>query len=364
MNRVLRQLALPLFLLAASTGADAQNWPARPLRVIVSQAAGGTPDIICRLVMDRLSRAIGQQIVVENRPGGGNVIGAQAAARSDPDGYNFFFATAAALATNPYTFKSLPYDALKDFAPVSKVAEGVFLVLAHPSVPVTTLAEVFALAKAEPGRLSFATDGPKNFSGMIAAWLNKLGDTQIPQIPYSAMPQGVQDTITGRVQLTVLAVPSARGAIAAGTLRPLAVTSAQRIPGYENVPTVAETFPGFNFTGWMLLVAPTGTPPDVIARINREMQPIMSDPNIVKRLSDIGFFTDGAGTPETAGAFIRSQYETWARWFARSVSSRNRSGSRGTRRTRGACLRWAVLASLAKTPHQKKRACRLRPSET
>ena len=322
MISTLGRLALTGLLLAAfvqhthaqgSAQGQAQGWPSKPLRVIVSQAAGGTPDIICRLVMERLSRALGQQIVVDNRPGGGNVIGAQAAARAEPDGYNFFFATAAALVTNPYTFKTLPYDAQKDFVPVAMVAQGVFLVLAHPDVPAKTLPELFALAKAQPGKLAFATDGPKNFSGMITAWLNKLGGTDIQQVPYSAMPQGVQDTIAGRVQLTVLAVPSARGAVAAGTLRPLAVTSSQRLAGYENVPTVAETFPGFNFTGWMLLVAPSGTPRAVVERVNREMQPIMSDPAIVGRLREIGFFTDGAGTPETTGQFIRSQYEQWGR---------------------------------------------------
>ena len=313
MNGMLRNLALPVLLLAAATQAEAQSWPTRPLRVIVSQAAGGTPDIICRLVMDRLSRALGQQVVVENRPGGGNVIGAQAAARAEPDGYNFFFATAAALVTNPYTFKSLPYDAQKDFVPVSMVAQGVFLVLAHPGLPAKTLPEMFALAKADPGKLAFATDGPKNFSGMIAAWLNKLGGTEIQQIPYSAMPQGVQDTIAGRVQLTVVAVPSAAGPVASGTLRPLAVTSSQRLPGYETVPTVAETFPGFNFTGWMALVAPTGTPAEVVQRVNHDLQPILSDPHVVNRLRDIGFFTDGAGTPESTGQFIRMQYEAWGK---------------------------------------------------
>jgi len=322
MTPLLARLAPAVLLLAASLAptpaqtqsqTPSQSWPARPLRVIVSQAAGGTPDIICRLIMDRLSRALGQQIVVDNRPGGGNVIGAQAAARAEPDGYNFFFATAAALVTNPYTFKSLPYDAQKDFVPVSMVAQGVFVVAAHPGLPARTLSEVFALAKAEPGKLAFATDGPKNFSGMIAAWLNKLGGTDIPQIPYSAMPQGVQDTIAGRVQLTVIAIPSAAGPLASGALRAIAVTSSQRLSGYEAVPTVGETFPGFNFTGWMLLVAPSGTPPEVVQRINREMQPILSDPQVVGRLREIGFFTDGAGTPESTAQFIRTQYEAWGR---------------------------------------------------
>src|SRR5271165_4808316 len=134
----------------------AQNWPARPIRFIVSQAAGGTPDILCRLVTERLGRALGQQIFVENRTGGANVIGAEAAARAAPDGYTFFWATAAALVTNPYTFKSLPYDPFRDFAPVGKVTDGPFLVLANPIVPAKTLAELISLAKASPGKLAFA----------------------------------------------------------------------------------------------------------------------------------------------------------------------------------------------------------------
>jgi tripartite-type tricarboxylate transporter receptor subunit TctC len=312
MTMLARLLLLLMFALAPIAG-HAQSWPERPVRVIASVAAGSTPDIICRIVTDRLARALGQQIVVENRPGGANVIGAQAAARSAPDGYTFFFATAAPLVTNPYTFKTLPYDAMKDFVPVAKVVEGPFVVLAHPGVPAKTLREVIDLAKADPQKLSFATDGPKNFSGMIAAWLNKLAGTQIPQVPYSAMPQGIQDAIAGRVQLIILAVPSAANAVASGALRPIAMSSARRVPGYENVPTVAETFPGFDFTGWMILVAPTGTPADVVSRVNREMDTILKDPAIVQRLREIGFFTEGAGTPSEARDYVVSQYEAWGK---------------------------------------------------
>lgn len=313
MSVTFRCLLLPLLLAATCASASAQTWPERPIRVIVSTAAGATPDIICRIVTDRLSRALGQQIVVENRPGGANVIGAQAAARSAPDGYTFFFATAAALVTNPYTFKSMPYDPIKDFVVMSKIVEGPFVVLAHPSVPAKNLSEIVALAKTEPGKLSFATDGPRNFSGMIAAWLNKLGSMNIPQIPYSAMPQGIQDALAGRVQLIILAVPSAAGSVASGGLRPLAMTTAQRVPGYENVPTVAETFPGFDFTGWMVLAAPTGTPPAVVQRVNREMDAILKDPAIVNRFREIGFFTEGAGTLDQAAGFVRTQYEAWGK---------------------------------------------------
>jgi tripartite-type tricarboxylate transporter receptor subunit TctC len=300
-------------LTAAVTTADAQPWPARPIRVFVSQAAGGTPDIICRLVTGRMSRALGQQIVVDNRPGSGNIIGAQAAARATPDGYNFFCATAAPLVSNPYTFKKLPYDPVKDFAAVGMIAKISFIVLAHPSVRARTLPELIALEKAQPGKLAFATDGPRNFSGMIAAWLNKLAGTNILQVPYAVMPVGIQDTLAGRTQLAILAVPSAAPFMKRGELRALAVTSARRIPGFEEIPPVAETFPGFDFIGWFALVAPAGTPPAVVKRVNAELDAALKDPDILQRLRDIGFYTDGAETPRALDDFLRAERERWSR---------------------------------------------------
>ena len=305
--------ALLIALAAASAAVDAQPWPARPVRVFVSQAAGGTPDIICRLVTGRIQRGIGQQIVVDNRPGSGNIIGAQAAARATPDGYNFFCATAAPLVSNPYTFKSLPYDPVKDFVPVGMIAKNSFLVLAHPGVKARTLPELIALEKARPGKLAFATDGPRNFSGMIAAWLNKLAGTHILQVPYAVMPVGIQDTLAGRTQLVILAVPSAAPFMKRGDLRALAVSSARRIPGFEDIPPIAETFPGFDFIGWFALVAPAGTPPAVVQRVNAELDQALKDREVVQRLRDIGFYTDGAGSPKALDDFLRAERSRWSR---------------------------------------------------
>jgi tripartite-type tricarboxylate transporter receptor subunit TctC len=312
MKHVLRTVVLAA-LFGAAIQAVAQSWPNKPVKLIVSQAAGGAPDIVARLVSDRLSRAWGQQVVVENRPGSGNIIGAQLAARATPDGYTLFFATAAALVTNPYTFKALPYDPAKDFVPVGMVGKAPFLVLVHPSVKAKTLAELIALEKSQPGKLTYATDGPRNFSGMVAAWLNKLGGINILQVPYATMPQGIQDTVAGRTQLAILAIPVAAPQIKRGALRPLAFTSAKRAPGYEDVPPVAETFPGFDFVGWFGIVAPTGTPQDVIQRTNRDLDSVMKDQEVVQRLLGMGIFTDGADTPEGFGAFIRSELGAWGR---------------------------------------------------
>jgi tripartite-type tricarboxylate transporter receptor subunit TctC len=319
MARLLRSLLLcgliagGVHLAPAHAQTQTQNWPERPIRFISSQAAGGATDIVGRLVADQLSARVGQPIVYENRPGGGNVIGTQAAARAAPDGYTFFFATAAALVTDPYTFKSLPYDPMKDFTIVSDIAEVSFIVLAHPSVPVKSLSELFAHAKTAPDKLAIATDGARRFTGMIAAWMNKLAGTEISYVPYTQMTQGVQDALAGRLQLIVIAAPAARGHIASGALRPLAVTSAKRLPDFPDIPTVAETFPGFDFTGWFVLVAPTGVPEAILARVNREMAGIMTDPAIVTKLRDVGFISHGGGTMQQAREYVLAQHAAWGK---------------------------------------------------
>jgi tripartite-type tricarboxylate transporter receptor subunit TctC len=292
--------------IASARPASAQNWPERPVRFITSQAAGNATDIIARVTADQLSTRIGQPIVVENRPGGGNVIGTQAAARAAPDGYTFFLATAAALVTDPYTFKSLPYDPMKDFVPVAKVAEVSFMIMANPKVPAKN-------AKERPGKLTIATDGARRFSGMVVAWLNKLAGIETLQVPYTAQRQGVQDAVAGTVDLIILAVPVARGLAANGQLRPIATTSLKRLADHPDVPAIAETFADFDFTGWMLLAAPTGTPGAVLTRVNRETDAVFRNAEILKKLREMGFSTSGAGTLKDAQDYVNLQHKAWGR---------------------------------------------------
>lgn len=310
----LRAALLSALMVVIAAPANAQaNWPDRPVKFIVTQAAGGTPDIIARLLADKLGQAIGQQVIVENRPGGANAIGAQAAARSAPDGYTFLFATAAALVTNPHTFKSLPYDAAKDFTPVANIARVPFFIMVNPEVEAKTLPELVALEKKKPGALSVATDGQRNFSGMLTAWISKLGGINLTQVPYTAMPSGIQDALAGRVQVVILAVPSAAPQMQQGKLRAIATSSAQRVPGFDQVQPIAGTYPGFDFIGWFSLVAPAGTPKEIVQRVNREMDKILKDPEVRARMQKAGFYSDGAGTPEQAAAYIRSQYDAWGK---------------------------------------------------
>ncbi|MEI8150717.1 MAG: tripartite tricarboxylate transporter substrate binding protein [Hyphomicrobiales bacterium] len=310
MHKSMRWMLASVLLLMASPSV-AQGWPDRPIKFISSQAAGGGTDIIGRVVADRLSARLGQPVLFENRPGGGNVIGTQAAARSAPDGNTFFFASAAALVTDPYTFKSLPYDPMKDFAVISRIAEVTFMVLAHPDVPAKNLPELAAYAKANPDKLAVATDGPRRFSGMIAAWISKLGGMPIAYVPYTNMTQGIQDVIAGRVQLMILAVPAAKGHLAAGKMKALAVTSLARLPEFPDVMAVAESFPGFDFAGWWVLAAPIGTPDAIVTRVNREMDVVMNDAEVIEKLRNAGFRTRGGGTLKEVNDFVQGQHAAW-----------------------------------------------------
>jgi tripartite-type tricarboxylate transporter receptor subunit TctC len=310
---VVRLAFIALALAGCNESALAQSWPAKPVKVIISQPPGTAPDIITRLLTDQLAKSLGQPFIVENRAGAQNIVGAQAAARSAPDGYTFFVATAAALVTNPVTFKSLPYDPAKDFTPVSMVGKGPFLLVANPKVPASNLRELVNLDKSKPGALKLANEGPKSFGGMIAAWLNKVAGTQILLVPYNVNSQGIQDTLGGTTELGMQAVPAVASFVKRGDLKGIAVTSAQRLPGLESIPAVAETFPGFEATGWFIMVAPTGTPAGVVRRMNAEMDRVLKDPAINSRMRELGIFSEGAGTPASVDAFVRTERATWTR---------------------------------------------------
>ena len=307
-----RVASLLLLLPLLAPVAHAQSWPDRPIKFISSQAAGGGTDLIGRIVADQLAKRVGQPVVYENRPGGGNKIGTEAAAHSAPDGYTFFYATAAALVVDPYTFKSLPYDPIKDFTVISRIAEVTFMVLAHPDVPAKNLPELFAYAKTNPGKVAVATDGARRFSGMVAAWLNKLAGSNIDYVPYTNITQGVQDVLSGRVQLIIIAVPVAKGHIAAGKLKPLAVTSLKRLPEYPDIAAVSETFPGFDFAGWFALAAPSGVPAPIVERVHNEINATLKDPEFSGKLKGMSFEPYGGGTLKETQDYVAAQHKAWS----------------------------------------------------
>lgn len=310
--RFFPRLVCATLALAAASASFAQSWPARPVRLIVSQAAGTSPDISARFIADRLSKVWGQSLVVENRAGGQNVIGAQAAARSAPDGYTFFYATTAAIVTNPLTFKSLPYDPPRDFDAVAMIAKSPMVVAVGAAVPAKTVAELIALDKSKPGTLSSAHEGPRTFSGMMSQAFNLATGIKALQVPYNGATPAIQDTVGGRTQIVFLSSAAVAPFIKRGDLRPIAVTVGKRVTGLEGVPALAETYAGFDYSGWFAVLAPAGTPKDVIAKVNRDINQVLADPEVAQRLRDLGVVTE-PGSPEALNEFLAAERTRWTR---------------------------------------------------
>ena len=312
--RVFAALAF-MTLTASLSPAAAQSWPTRPVTFIVSQSAGASPDVMARMIATKLAAPLGQQVIVENKPGAGNVIGAQAAARSVPDGYTFFFATSAALVTNPYMVKNLSYDPVKDFAPVALVTRSHQVIVVHPDVPVKTLAELIALDKKEPGKLSVSVDGARNLAGVTAAALNKRAGTQMVLVPSVNINNGLQDTITGRTQVGVFSASIVEAHVRSGALRALATASTHRLAAAPDVPAAAETLPGFDFSGWFMVMAPSGTPGDIVKKLNAAIGEAARDAQVRDLAPKLGFELDpkGVGTPEDAAEFLKVQLALWAK---------------------------------------------------
>ncbi|MDA7417301.1 tripartite tricarboxylate transporter substrate-binding protein [Xenophilus arseniciresistens] len=303
-------LAAPV--MGAALPAGAQAWPARPVKLILSQPAGSGPDILARYVADQLGRLWQQPLVIDNRPGGQNVIGAQAAARAPADGYTFYYATTAAMVTNVFTFKSLPYDPVKDFAPVRLIGRSPFVLAAASGLPERDLQAVLARAKARPGSVAVGTEGPKTFSGMLLESLAGTAGVQFNHVPYNKAPDALQDLIGGRVQLVCLPEAAVSSYLKGGQLKALAVSTARRLPQMPEVPALAETLPGFEFTGWNGLFAPAGTPPALIAQVNRDLERVLAQPDVAERLLTLGTLAEAHMTVPQFEQFMRAERERWA----------------------------------------------------
>ena len=265
-------------------------------------------DIVARVISSPLARELGQQVLVDNRAGDAT-LGAQAAARAQADGYTYLLAPASVLAVDQYMAKILPYSPEDDFASVAMVGSIPFALIANPELNVNTLAELIALAKANPGKLAFASPGPRTLPGMLGETLKIRAGVSLLQVPY----KGVQDTIAGRIQLAIQGIPAIAAVVQRGQLRALAVSSPRRIPELPDVATFSETLPGFEFNGWFAVVAPTGTPRAPIERMNLEFNRILLDGVMEQRLRALGLYTEGTGAPEEIDAFLKSERAFWSR---------------------------------------------------
>ena len=295
--------------LLAAGPALAADWPERPVTVVVTQAAGNSPDVLCRIITDKLSRELGQQFIVENRPGAANVVGMQSAARAANDGYTFVFATSAALVTNPYTIKALSYDPVKDFVPVAMVAKSHHVLLVNPEVKANSLAELIALEKAAPGSLSIAVDGPRNISGLIAQAINKEAGTQLVLVPYNAVSNAVQDSISGRTGVTIQSASVAAPYIKDGSLRAIAVAGNERIASLPDVPAISETLKSIELQGWFMVLAPAGTPDAIVDAMSKAIDKALAETDVQERAPTLGFEVakGDAITPAGAKAFLDAQ---------------------------------------------------------
>jgi tripartite-type tricarboxylate transporter receptor subunit TctC len=308
------RLVLAAIALVVGTAGNAQSpWPVKPVRLLISNSAGSAPDLVARVTAEQLARTLGQPWVIENRPGGEGVIGAEAAAKSAPDGYTFYVATIVAVAVAPHLVKNIPYDPIRDFAPVAMIVDsGPSAIAVHPDLPANSFPELVALAKKQPGKLSYTATVA--FLNISQEWLNKTAGINLTQINYKDTGQAVQDNVSGRVPIMVNSIGTALPLVRAGKLRLLAVTSAKRLPAFPDVPAVAEFYPGYESEGWLSLVVPSGTPADIITRVNREMERIVKDSQFTQAVQKFVWANNnGARTPQELSTLYRNEREKWGK---------------------------------------------------
>ena len=309
----MRRAWLGCAVLAVLTGPawSQGNYPNRPVRIVVPSSPGGGTDISARVIADHLGRAFKGQFFVENRPGAGQSIGIEVAARSEPDGYTLLMA-ASTLALNPIMYKNIKYDPVKDFAPISQVASIPNVVLVHPSVPAKTLKELIALAKSKPGELTYASAGIGTSPQMGMELLKHMAGVDIQHIPFRGSGPAVTETISGRVNITLASTLQAKPFVEGGQLRALAVTGSKRSESMPDVPTVAEAgVPGYEALQWYGLLAPAGTSVEIVIRLQAETAKALNAPDVKKRLADDGAESVGT-TPAEFAKFIKDEIDKWS----------------------------------------------------
>ena len=310
MKKALFALLLAVPALTAPS-AMAQQYPSKPIVLVVPFAPGGTSELISRLVAQKLTERLGQQVVVENRPGAAGNIAMEQVARAAPDGYTLILGHIGTLAVNPAMFPKLPYDAIKDFAPVSLIAAVPNIVTVNPAVPAKTLKEFLDLARAKPGSINYGSAGNGSAGHLAMEYLKRIAKTDMVHIPYKGTGPMLTDLLAGQTQATFTGSSPLIPHIKSGKLRALAVGSAVRIPSLPEVPTVAESgFAGFETAQWYGIIAPAKTPPAIIQKLSVEIAQVMKQPDVIARLSGDGTVMIGS-TPNEFAAYISKEMKRW-----------------------------------------------------
>ena len=302
-----------LALLGSVTMAAAQDaFPTRPVSLVIPFPAGGSTDLVGRIVAEKMSSLLGQQIVVDNRGGAGGNVGSAAVAKAEPDGYTILMGTVATHAINPALYKKMPYDPVADFAPISLLVVVPNVLVVNPDFPAQNVQELIALAKEKPGELSYASSGngtPLHLSGEL---FKSMAGVDIVHVPYKGAGPALIDVMGGHVPIMFDNLPSSTEHIKAGKLRGLAVTTAERAPSMPDLPTIAESgLPGYETYTWNALFAPAGTPPEVIAKLNEAAVAAVKDPAVQAKLADVGASVVGS-TPEELGEHVKAEMAKWA----------------------------------------------------
>lgn len=310
-------------MLASFSSAQAQEiYPTRPVRMLVPFAAGGSTDILARLIAQYLTTRLQQQVLVENRPGGGTNIAAEFVVKSRPDGYTLLFG-AAAMATNPSLLPSMPYDMFRDLAPITVIGRTPLVLVVHPSVPAKTLQELLALARSRPEGLNAATGGNGTIPHLATELLRFESGAPLIHIPYRGQSTAMPDMLSGRVPMMLESIPPLLPVIRNGELRALAVAEPERLDVLPEVPTIAESgFPGFSAAAWNAIFAPAGTAAPILAKLNAEVNSIMRLPEVTARFTELGARPVG-GTPEEMQRFLRAEVDLWAGVIRRSGATAN-----------------------------------------
>jgi tripartite-type tricarboxylate transporter receptor subunit TctC len=301
--------ALPLAFVIAGA-AHAQSYPSHPIKVLVPWPPGQATDVAARMVSEKLSPVLGQPLVVDNRPGAGGVVGSEVAAKSPADGYTILAGSSGPISISPNVQK-VAYAPLRDFTGISLIAVNPFVLVVNPSVKASSVSELIALLKANPGKYSFASSGSGATSHLMSVLFNSMAGVNAVHVPYKGSSQSITDVVNGQIAYTIETVPAVAGLAKAGKLRALAVTSARRAEALPEVPTIGETLRGYEMFGWIGLMAPAGTPKNVVERLSTETRKIMQDPEIKKRFLAAGMEPAG-NTPAEFTEFMKQQNDRYA----------------------------------------------------
>jgi tripartite-type tricarboxylate transporter receptor subunit TctC len=310
MPQIGRRVALGLALSLAAGAAGAEDWPGRPLRLVVPFAPGGASDLLARLLAERLAASLGQPVIVENRPGAGATIGANAVAKAVPDGLTLLYGTPGPQIINPSLMPGLPYDPQRDFAPIVSLVTAPNLLVVHPSLPVRTVPELIALARARPGQLTFGSSGIGASSHLAGEMLKQMAGVDITHVPFRGSGPAIQELLAGRISFLIDTLLLFAEHRATGALRAIAVSTPGKSSLMPDLPTIAETLPGFDAAAFNYLTAPAGTPAAVIARLNHEVNAILADAGFRRRLGELGLEPIGGAAAATA-ATIRTEAARW-----------------------------------------------------